>query len=203
MSPESPSPPCRPPRRFVQRLVEAHGGRISATAGDEGRGARLTFTVPAAAEPAGGPGKSPSPPSRATRPPAGIVVVDDDPQTMRYVREVLAEPGHVPLVTADPDELSRFIRTENPQLVLLDLMPPRADGIEVMERVPDLADLPVIFISGYHRDGPSPGRWTPAPADYIVEPFSPTELTVRPPRASTPRPIPSPSGPRHRLQPSA
>ena len=160
-------------------LVEAHGGRIWATAGGEGRGTRFTFTVPAAPEPADGPGGSPSPPSRATRPPSRILVLDDDPQALRYVREALTEAGHVPLVTADPGELSRLIRTEKPQLVLLDLMLPGADGIELMETVPDLADLPVIFISGYDRDETIARALEAGAADYIVKPFSPTELTAR------------------------
>ena len=65
-----------------------------------------------------------------------ILVVDDDPQTLRYVRDALAGSGYAPLVTGDPEELSTLIRTERPRLVLLDLMLPGADGIELMETGP-------------------------------------------------------------------
>ena len=56
------------------------------------------------------------------------------------------------LVTGDYNELSDIISNAQPALVLLDLMLPGTDGIELMERTPELADLPVIFISGYRRD---------------------------------------------------
>ena len=81
-----------------------------------------------------------------------ILVVDDDPGTLRHVRDTLTEAGYAPLVAGDPRELSRILRTEKPRLVLLDLMLPGTDGIQLMQTVPELADLPVIFISGYGRD---------------------------------------------------
>ena len=83
------------------------------------------------------------------------------------------------MVTGDPEEVSGLIRTERPRLVLLDLMLPGTDGIELMERVPELADLPVIFISGYGRDETVVRALEAGAADYIVKPFSPMELTAR------------------------
>ena len=69
-----------------------------------------------------------------------------------YVRDALEEAAYSPLITGDHENLARIIQTEKPQLVLLDLMLSGADGIELMKTVPALADLPVIFISGYGRD---------------------------------------------------
>ena len=163
-------------------LVEAHGGRIRAESGGAGQGARFTFTLPVAEE-AGGvalarPRRGSYPPPNG-RQPTRILVVDDDPQTLRYVRDALAVAGYAPLVTGDPEELSRLIKAEQPALVLLDLMLPGTDGIELMERVPELADLPVIFISGYGRDETIARALESGAADYIVKPFSPTELTAR------------------------
>ena len=106
-------------------------------------------------------------------------MVDDDPQTLRYVREVLSDAGYAPLVTGDPDGLAGVIRAERPQLVLLDLMLPGTDGIELMKRVPRLADLPVIFISGYGRDETIARALESGTTDYLVKPFSPTELVAR------------------------
>ena len=83
--------------------------------------------------------------------PTRILVVDDDPQTLRYVRDVLTAADYDALVTGDGRDLARIIETEKPDLVLLDLMLPGTDGIELMESVPELAGLPVIFISGYGR----------------------------------------------------
>ena len=162
-------------------LVEAHGGRIWAESGGPGLGARFTFTLPVAGQAgAGAPDPAPDRPApRQGREPDGILVVDDDPQTLRHVRDTLAEAGYSPLVTGDPGELGQIIRTEKPALVLLDLMLPGTDGIELMQNVPELAELPVIFISGYGRDETIARALEAGAADYIVKPFSPTELTAR------------------------
>ena len=58
-------------------------------------------------------------------------------------------------------------------------MLPGTDGIELMQRVPELADLPVILLSGYGRDETIARALQVGAADYIVKPFSPTELTAR------------------------
>ena len=108
-----------------------------------------------------------------------ILVVDDDPGTLRHVRDTLADTGYAPLVTGDPRELSRILRTEKPRLVLLDLMLRGTDGIQLMQTVPELADLPVIFISGYGRDETIAWALEAGADDYIIKPFSPTELTAR------------------------
>ena len=164
-------------------LVEAHGGRIWAESAGTGQGTRFTFTIPAAEETGrraeAGLVPGDSPPSGERRPEKRILVVDDDPQTLRYVRDALDEAGYLPLVTGDPRELPELIKTEKPQLVLLDLMLPGTDGIELMERIPELAELPVIFLSGYRRDETIARALELGAADYIVKPFSPTELTAR------------------------
>ena len=87
--------------------------------------------------------------------------------------------GYAPLATGDHRDLSHIIGTEKPALVLLDLMLPGTDGIALMAQVPELADLPVIFISGYGRDETIARALEAGAADYIVKPFSPTELAAR------------------------
>ncbi len=164
-------------------LVEAHGGRIRAeSAGSGGTGTRFTFTLPVAGAGAGaasGPAASTSHTTPESGEPPPVLVVDDDPETLRHVRDTLAAEGYAPLVTGDPEEVAGLIRTKRPHLVLLDLMLPGADGIELMEQTPELADLPVIFISGYGRDETVARALEAGAADYIVKPFSPTELAAR------------------------
>ena len=159
-------------------LVEAHGGRIRAESGGGG-GARFTFTLPVAETAGAGavPGRPDRPGAEAEAAP--ILVVDDDPETLRHVRDTLANAGYAPLVTGDHREMSRILRAEKPRLVLLDLMLPGTDGVELMETVPGLADLPVIFISGYGRDETIARALEAGADDYIVKPFSPTELVAR------------------------
>ena len=164
-------------------LVEAHGGRIRAESGGPGQGARFTFTLPVAersrdTEP-GAVGERLSDPPAESSEPTRVLVVDDDPQTLRFVRHALAGAGYEPLVTGDHTELSHIIRTEQPHLVLLDLMLPDTDGIALMEQIDELADLPVVFISGYGRDETVARALESGASDYIVKPFSATELTAR------------------------
>ena len=162
-------------------LVEAHGGRIRAESAGAGRGTTFTFTLPATGE-AGveepGYAARPRPVSEPGEPPR-ILVVDDDPRMLRLVRDALSKAGYAPLVTGVPQDLPRIIRAERPRLVLLDLMLPDIDGIELMKQVPELADLPVIFISGYGRDETVAKALESGAADYIVKPFSATELVAR------------------------
>ena len=163
-------------------LVEAHGGRIRAESAGPGMGTRFTFTLPAvgeAADPASGPLATGPRTSREGRDPPPVLVVDDDPETLRYVRDTLAAEGYAPLVTGDPQEVTGLIRARKPHLVLLDLMLPGTDGIELMVNTPEFADLPVIFISAYGRDETVARALEAGAADYIVKPFSPTELTAR------------------------
>ena len=122
-------------------LVEAHGGRIRAESAGIGRGARVTFTLPVA-EAAAALGKlrpvaSPSRREASSEP--RVLVVDDDPHTLRHVRDALAEAGYAVSGTAEPGEIANLIRTGMPQLVLLDLMLPGQDGIDLMAEVAELS----------------------------------------------------------------
>ena len=160
-------------------LVEAHGGRIRAESPGPGQGTRFTFTLPVVDEARGGASLRRSRRPGGGRERTGILVVDDDPLTLCYVRDALTAAGYAPAVTGDPRELARLIKTRRPQLVVLDLVLPGMDGIELMETVPELRDIPVIFLSAYGRDETIARALEAGAADYIVKPFSPTELTAR------------------------
>ena len=162
-------------------LVEAHGGRIRAESGGPGLGTRVTFTIPGAEEPgaASAPARARPDPCGDGDEPARILVLDDDPRTLRFVRDALEAAGYAAVVTADHAQLSRIIAAESPQLVLLDLMLPGTNGLALMESVPELAELPVIFISGYGRGETIARALELGAADYVVKPFSPSELTAR------------------------
>ena len=158
-------------------LVEAHGGRIWAESAGPRQGARITFTLPAAEEPAASPGMATA--QGQAREHGTVLMAGDDPPTLRYVRDALTEVGYRPVVTGDHRTLGRLVRTEAPRLVLLDLLGPGAGGIELMRHVPELSDVPVIILSGYGGDETIVKALESGAADYIAKPFSATELTAR------------------------
>ena len=144
--------------------------------------ARAAFAPPAADEARRGAGGSPrgapaEPGHEGPRTP--ILVVDDNPQTLGYVCDALSSAGYAPLASGDPAELPQLVRTKRPRLVLIAPARGATDGIELMQGVRELSDVPVIFISGYGRDETIALALELGAADYIVKPFSPTELTAR------------------------
>ena len=160
-------------------IVEAHGGRIWAESDGLGLGARFAFTLPAVEEPTAERVRPALSPRQDARVGETILVVDDDPQTLSYVRKALSNAGYVPIVTADPDEALPYVKESRPDLVLIDLMLPGTDGIDLMGDILAVADIPMIFISGYGRDQVVARAFEAGAADYIVKPFSPTELIAR------------------------
>ena len=165
-------------------IVEAHGGRIWAESDGPGLGARFIFTLPTV-EGAGfvSPESSHrlSPPSahRSAREQLRILAVDDDDQALRYIRDALVKSGYAVIATGDPEDVPRLVQEEKPDLVLLDLMLPGVDGIDLMKEIVSARDVPVIFVSAYGQDQLVARAFEMGADDYVVKPFSPTELLAR------------------------
>ncbi len=158
-------------------IVEAHGGRIRAESDGPGLGARFVFNLPVveAAEPAPRPAGSQD--DRRTA--VAVLVVDDEPMVLKSVRDVLSNAGFQPMVTGDPKEALLLMAEHNPRLALLDMMLPESDGVELMGDILAVSRIPVIFLSAYGKDEVVARVLEQGATDYIVKPFSPTELVAR------------------------
>ncbi|MYD36281.1 MAG: response regulator [Dehalococcoidia bacterium] len=165
-------------------IVEAHGGRIWAESDGPGLGARFSFTLQTLEE-AGfvspEPSRHLSTPSarRSAREQLRILAVDDDDQALRYIRDALVKSGYAVIATGDPEDVPRLVEEEKPHLVLLDLMLPGVDGIDLMKEIVSAGDVPVIFVSAYGQDQLVAKAFEMGADDYVVKPFSPTELVAR------------------------
>ena len=181
-------------------IMEAHGGRIWAESDGPGMGARFTFTLPTIEEagfvsPAPPIQLSARPTRRSMREQVRILVVDDDPQALRFVRDALVESGYEAIATGDPANVPRLMEEEKPHLVLLDLMLPGVDGIDLMKDIVAAGDVPVIFVSAYGQDRLIARAFEMGADDYVVKPFSPTELVARIKAALRRRTLSEPSVP--------
>ncbi len=164
-------------------IVEAHGGRILVESDGPGRGTRFTFTIPAIEETAA---SADSAPARLTSTPreseedlVRVLALDDDPRALRHMRDALTGAGYEPIVTGDPQEALELFATRRPHLVLLDLMLPGADGVELMGDILRAGETPVIFVSAYGQEDLVSRALDLGAADYMVKPFSPGELAAR------------------------
>ena len=161
-------------------IVEAHGGRIWAESEGLGHGAHITFTLPLSAD-----AETRTAETRSARPvaesgtSARIMAVDDDPNMLRYVRGILSDAGYSVRSTGNPDRALELLENEPPQLILLDLVLDGVSGFDLMERIREVSDVPVIFVSGRDGEDNVVKALSLGADDYIVKPFSPPELLAR------------------------
>ncbi len=166
-------------------IVEAHGGRIWAASPGEGQGATFSFTLPLEHEP------GPTPPTQVSRQShhmgrvaqggtkTRVLAVDDEPQVLRHLQNILGQAGYHPIVTDNPDEVIRLADREEPQVVLLDLLFPDASGFDILERIREISGVPVIFLTARDNEEDAVRALRLGADDYITKPFSASELLAR------------------------
>ncbi|MFI6639712.1 response regulator transcription factor [Streptomyces sp. NPDC050504] len=108
-----------------------------------------------------------------------LLVVEDDPDLALALRFLLTRAGYEVSLAADGREGLRRLFADRPALVLLDLVLPGLDGWDVLDRVRDLTDLPVLIVSGLGESADRVRGLRAGADDYLVKPFDNTELLAR------------------------
>ncbi len=129
--------------------------------------------------------------------PSKILVVDDDPQLVRLVRSYLENAGLLVETVAHGDDVLPAVRAQRPDLIVLDLMLPGKDGLEVTRLLradPLLAATPVLMLTARVDDIDRILGLELGADDYVTKPFNPREVVARVKailrRTQTPAPAP-------------
>ena len=110
-----------------------------------------------------------------------VLIVEDDASTVQVVRLYLARDGHTVLAASDGVKGLRLAREAQPDLVVLDLMLPRLDEMEVCRTLRKESDVPIVMLTArVEEEEEDRLAWLDLGADhYITKPFSPRELAAR------------------------
>ncbi len=110
---------------------------------------------------------------------ARILIVDDEPKIVRLVADYLEAGGFVVLTARSGDEALMRVRTEAPDLVVLDLGLPGLDGLDVTRSIRRGGELPIIMLTARDDETDKVIGLELGADDYVTKPFSPRELVAR------------------------
>ncbi len=110
---------------------------------------------------------------------AKVLVVDDEPNIREVVGLYLRRDGHTVVSAADGEEALEVFRKSEPDLVVLDLMLPKINGLEVCRRMQSERRVPLIMLTAKGEEEERIVGLSLGADDYVVKPFSPRELAAR------------------------
>jgi DNA-binding response OmpR family regulator len=108
-----------------------------------------------------------------------ILVVDDEPSIREVVSIYLRRAGYRVIVAQDGQQALQALDAEPPDLVVLDLMLPKVDGLEITRRLRAAGDTPIIMLTARREEADRIAGLELGADDYVVKPFSPQELVSR------------------------
>lgn len=108
-----------------------------------------------------------------------VLVVDDEPQILEVVSKYLAREGFQTATASDGQAALTSFPAFKPDLIILDLMLPRVDGLEVFRRLRAVSAVPVIMLTAKGEETDRIVGLELGADDYVIKPFSPRELVAR------------------------
>lgn len=110
---------------------------------------------------------------------ATILVVDDEPHVRKLVKANLESSGYGVLTAVDGEQAVEMVESEQPDLVILDLMLPKLDGYAACRRIREFSSVPIIMLTARSAEVDLIHGFDVGADDYLTKPFAVTELLVR------------------------
>jgi DNA-binding response OmpR family regulator len=108
-----------------------------------------------------------------------VLVVDDEPRMVRFIRLNLEQDGFEVVEACSGMEALTQLRTTMPDLVLLDVMLPDIDGFETLRMIREFSQVPILMVTAKGEEDDRVRGLERGADDYITKPFSPRELSSR------------------------
>ena len=110
---------------------------------------------------------------------ANILVCDDDKDIVEAIHIYLQQEGHQVLKAYDRVQAMQVLRTQEVDLLIIDVMMPRLDGIRATLKIREENPLPIIILSAKSEDADKILGLNVGADDYVTKPFNPLELVAR------------------------
>ncbi len=108
-----------------------------------------------------------------------VLIVDDQPDIVRLVRDYLERAGFRVLTASDGEQALQVARSSHPDLVILDLTLPRLDGLDVARALRRDGDVPIIMLTARTEESDRVAGLELGADDYVTKPFSAREMVAR------------------------
>jgi DNA-binding response OmpR family regulator len=108
-----------------------------------------------------------------------ILTVDDEPRFTKLIEANLSAEGYEVLIANDGNTALEIVSKNPPNLILLDVMMPEPNGFEVLSRIREFSNVPVIMLTAKGEEGDRVEGLNRGADDYVVKPFSANELLAR------------------------
>ena len=113
---------------------------------------------------------------------ARIFVIDDDPELLMMVGMILRRAGHETILASDSIEGTERLISENPDLLILDLMMPHMSGFEVCRKIRStdkVSDLPIMILTARIQESDREAAFESGATDYMTKPITSRQLISR------------------------
>ncbi len=110
---------------------------------------------------------------------ANILICDDEKDIVNALKIYLSDPDYTLFEAYDGEEALRILQENDIQLILLDIMMPKLDGISALARIREISNVPVILLTAKSEDSDKILGLNVGADDYVTKPFNPLEVTAR------------------------